>query len=170
MRGQRGFTLIEVLVALVIVAIGMAAVLTTLGSSASTVAYLREKTLAQWIALNQIAQARLSATQPAQGTSDGKLDYAGQHWHWRETVASGQLPGMLQVEVQVQRADTPEGDQAPWIGSETGVIASSVAPSQTASLYEEYAAPRSVGPFNLGPSGPSIAPASQSGGVSLGTP
>ena len=57
---MRGFTLIEVLVALAIVAIGMAAVLGTLTSSANTVVYLRDKTFANWVALNQIAQLRLS--------------------------------------------------------------------------------------------------------------
>ena len=53
----RGFTLIEVLVALVIVAIGMAAVLGALSSSANTLSFLRDKTFAQWVALNQIAHA-----------------------------------------------------------------------------------------------------------------
>ena len=49
-RRAPGFTLIEVLVALAIVAIGMAAVLSTLTSSASTVIYMKDRTLAQWIA------------------------------------------------------------------------------------------------------------------------
>src|SRR6202035_693144 len=76
----RGFTLIEVLVALAIVAIGMAAVLGALTSSASTVLYMRDKTLAQWIALNHIAEERLKVQPgqvPQQGNSDGDIDYAG---------------------------------------------------------------------------------------------
>jgi type II secretion system protein I len=166
----RGFTLIEVLVALVIIAIGMAAVLTTLDSSANTVAYLREKTLAQWVALNQIAETRLSGTSPAVGTSDGKLDYAGLHWRWRQTVTDGPVPGVLQIEVDVQRADTPEGDDAPWIGSETGVVANTVAPPQVTSLYEEYAASQAGSSFGLGGTASSTSSASQSGGVSLGAP
>ena len=59
-RALCGFTLIEVLVALAIVAIGMAAVLGALNSSADTVSYLRDKTFAQWVALNRIAGLRLS--------------------------------------------------------------------------------------------------------------
>ena len=89
MSRARGFTLVEVLAALVIVALGMAALLMTLGSSASTVAYLREKTLAQWIALNQIATARLSGVMPKVGTSDGKIDYAGRRWR----PTAGSTPG-----------------------------------------------------------------------------
>ena len=69
MSRTRGFTLIEVLVALAIVAIGMAAVLGALTSSANTVAYLRDKTFAQWVALNQIATLRLSG----QMTPAGKV-------------------------------------------------------------------------------------------------
>ena len=45
-RRSHGFTLIEVRVALAIVAIGMAAVLGTLTSSASTVIYMKDRTLA----------------------------------------------------------------------------------------------------------------------------
>ena len=45
-RSRGGFTLIEVLVALAIVAIGMAALMTALTSSASTTSYMRDKTLA----------------------------------------------------------------------------------------------------------------------------
>ena len=62
---RRGFTLIEVLVALAIVAIGMSAVLSALSSSADTVSYLRDKTFAQWVALNKIATLRISGQQPA---------------------------------------------------------------------------------------------------------
>ena len=74
---RHGFTLIEVLVALAIVAIGMAAVLGALTSSANTVSYLRDKTFAQWVALNQIATLRLSGQMTATGNSDGNTDFAG---------------------------------------------------------------------------------------------
>ncbi len=87
----RGFTLIEVLVALAIVAIGMAAVLGALTSSASTVVYMKDKTQAQWIALNHIAEKRLqnqAGQVPKQGNSDGDIDYAGQ----KMALARGDRP------------------------------------------------------------------------------
>ena len=56
----RGFTLLEVLVALVIVAFGMGAVLSALSSSANNIAALREKTIAEWVGMNQIADVRLN--------------------------------------------------------------------------------------------------------------
>ena len=80
----RGFTLIEVLVALVIVAFGVGAVLAALSSAAVNVSALREKTLAQWVALNRIADARLTLQAPQTGTSEGDVkNFANGDWHWR---------------------------------------------------------------------------------------
>lgn len=134
----RGFTLIEVLVALAIVAIGMAAVLEAVGSSAETASYLRDKTLAEWIALDQLAQTRLAATPPAKGGSDGELDYAGSHWRWHQEVVDGGFPGILRIDVTVQQADTPQGKDAPWIGSASGAFGDAVAQPQSVSVYQEY--------------------------------
>ena len=91
MKGQHGFTLIEVLVALVIVALGMAALMETLGSAADTSTWLRDKTFAQWIGFNQIELTRLSGALPTAGTSDGELDYAGRHWRWRQQVTANAM-------------------------------------------------------------------------------
>ncbi len=66
-QSQRGFTLIEVLVALAIVAIGMAALLSALSSSADSASYLRDKTFAEWVALNRIEEVRLASAMPQEG-------------------------------------------------------------------------------------------------------
>ena len=85
-RRAAGFTLIEVLVDLVIVALGMSALLESLGSAADTATWLRDKTFAQWIGFNQLTTLRLCGTLPTAGTTDGELDYAGRHWRWRQLV------------------------------------------------------------------------------------
>ena len=66
-----GFTLVEVLVALVIVAFGMGAVLTALTSSADNVTRMREKSFAEWVGFNQLALARLQGTIPPTGATEG---------------------------------------------------------------------------------------------------
>jgi len=78
----RGFTLVEVLVALVIVVMGLAALMITVSGTARTSGYLRDKTLAQWIALNRIAEVRLNLNKFAQNTDLGELDFAGRKWHY----------------------------------------------------------------------------------------
>jgi general secretion pathway protein I len=126
MRRGRGFTLVEVLVALAIVAIGMAAVIGALSSSASTVAYLRDKTFAQWVALNQIATLRLSGQMTATGTSDGNTDFAGRSWHWRREVIATQVPGVLRIDVKVRPADVKGDDDNGWFTTVSGIQGDSV--------------------------------------------
>jgi len=101
----RGFTLVEVLVALVIVAFGMGAVLAALSASAGNVGALREKTVAQWIALNRVADARLNLQAPQTGTTEGDIKgFGNADWHWQQIVTAVQeIPGLLQITVKVRR-------------------------------------------------------------------
>ena len=128
-RGSRrsGFTLIEVLVALAIVTVGMAAVLGTLTSSADTVVYLRDKTFANWVALNQIALVRISGQLPAPGTSDGDTDFAGRKWHWHQEVNTTQVPGMVRMDVSVRPADAASSDSdRGWYATLSGISGDAV--------------------------------------------
>lgn len=125
-RGARGFTLIEVLVALVIVAVGMAAVLSALSSSASTVSFLRDETFAQWLALNQIATLRISGQQPPVGNTDGDTDFAGRSWHWRQEVVSTEVPGVVRIDVKVRPKEIKAGDDEAWTTTVSGISGNSV--------------------------------------------
>lgn len=105
LRPPAGFTLIEVLVALVIVALGMGAVLTALTNAAGTTIRLREKSFATWVGLNQLADTRLKPSPPARGTTEGDVDFAGARWHWRQKVADIQIQGIERITIEVRRAD-----------------------------------------------------------------
>lgn len=105
MKSQRAFTLIEVLVALIIVALGMGAALKTLASAADTTARLREKTFAAWVGFNQLATERLGTAVHSSGSQEAEVDYAGFRWHWQQTIEDMQVPGLRRITVRVRHSD-----------------------------------------------------------------
>jgi general secretion pathway protein I len=121
-----GFTLIEVMVALAIVTLGMAALLGTLSSAARTTGYLQDKTLAEWIALNQVATVRLQSAGPSKGNSDGEIDYAGRKWKWSQTVDDMQIPGVLRIDVKVRPSDVTATQDNAWYADVSGVFGNAV--------------------------------------------
>lgn len=103
-----GFTLIEALVALAIVALGMMAVNTQLNRYALSAGYIQQKTLASWIATNRIAELSVAPQWPDIGTSDEELEFANQRWQWRAEVSETQVENLRRVDVEVSLADEPE--------------------------------------------------------------
>ena len=105
MRRQRGFTLVEVLVALMIVAIALAALMIAVSGTARTSGYLRDKTLAQWIALNRIAEVRLNSNQFGQNTDTGEIDFGNRKWHYDTRYFDTSIASMKRVVVRVYAGD-----------------------------------------------------------------
>lgn len=126
---SRGFTLVEVLVALAIVALGMSAVLGALSSAADSTIYLRDKTLAEWIALNRITEQRLGAQRPGEGKSEGEIEYAGRRWRWEQEVREIEVPGVFRIDVRVRPADVESAGAQSWTTTVSGALGDAVAPS-----------------------------------------
>ena len=106
-RATRGFTLIEVLVALAIVAVALAAGMRTIAQSADGASLLKARTLALWVAENRLALAQLEDPAPATGTSRGEDAQAGLLFAWRRTVDSSPNPAFRRVEIVVEQTDLP---------------------------------------------------------------
>lgn len=96
-----GFTLLEVLVALAILAITLSALITASGSYASNASYLKEKTLAQWIAQNKATEYQLANKFPPTGNREGDITYALQEWRWRVKVTNTSDRRLRRLDIDV---------------------------------------------------------------------
>ena len=104
-RRAGGFTLVEVLVALVIVALGLTALMVAVNGTARTSGFLRDKTLAQWIALNRLTEVRLNMVKFGQNTDTGELDFGNRKWHYDTRYFDTSIASMKRVVVRVYLGD-----------------------------------------------------------------
>ena len=107
---NRGFTLIEVLAALVIVALGMLGVIQAVTQTARNGTYLRDKTLAHWIAMNVITERRLLPSPPDVSESTEDVEFAGQRWRWTMNVTQTEVESLRRMDVSVRPADRPDSE------------------------------------------------------------
>jgi general secretion pathway protein I len=121
---SRGFTLVEVLVALTVVALGLTALMVAVSGTARTSGYLRDKTIAQWIALNRLTQVRLMVNKLGDNQDTGQLDFAGRKWHYDTRYFDTQFQSMKRVEVRVYPGSA--GTKGNPIAQSTGFMGSSV--------------------------------------------
>jgi len=128
----RGFTLIEVLAALVIVALGMLGVIQAVTQTARNGSYLREKTLAHWIAMNVITERRLLPVPPEVAETSDDVEFAGQRWRWTMNVTQTEVESLRRMDVAVRYADRPEGEAlitvTGFYGTAIGAVGGSVLP------------------------------------------
>jgi general secretion pathway protein I len=103
---RTGFTLVEVLVALAIVAVALAAGFRSVAQSAETATALKARTLALWVAQNRLAAAQLET--PAVGEREGNESEAGALFVWRQSVSGTPNPAFRRVEITV--ADASRSD------------------------------------------------------------
>jgi general secretion pathway protein I len=103
---SRGFTLIEVMVALTVLAVAFAAGYRALGQSTNDADLLRRRALAQWVAQNQLALMQLNPTRAETGT--GEQRQGGFDFVWQATLQPTPNPAFRKVDIAV--ADKREAD------------------------------------------------------------
>jgi general secretion pathway protein I len=101
---QRGFTLLEVVVALAVLAVALAAGVAAVSSGARTAAALQQRTYAHWVAMNRLAELQVTRQWPEIGVSTGTELLARHDWHWRMTVSATPNDFIRQVDVSVRAA------------------------------------------------------------------
>jgi len=99
--GHKGFTLVEVLVALAIVAIALLSALRAAGQGTNNVGELRSRLLAGWVAENLLAEHRARADWLPLGIQRGSSRQGGLDFAWREEVIATPNPAFRRVDVRV---------------------------------------------------------------------
>ena len=114
------------MVALVIAALGLAAVAASVSQMVDAGYVMRQRTYASWIAQNKIAELRLANVLPDVSESSGDTTYAIREWTWRATVSETGVDNLYRVDVQVGLRDGDEN-----IRTVTGFIGEPGVPGQS---------------------------------------
>ncbi len=118
MKSRRGFTLIEIMVALAIITIALGAIIENTAASTSNAAHLRDKTVASWVAMNQLALYRARREWGSASNRKGQVEMAGREWQWKLKIRKTEDPNLRRLEIDVSPAD----DDTQILSSLTGFI------------------------------------------------
>ena len=108
LQSMRGFTLIEVIIALVILAIALAAAARAANVATVSAEESKLRTLATWIAQNQVALLTATRSFPGGGTTAGKSTLGGIAFDWQQTTSDTPNAAFRKIEIRVFRPNDPQ--------------------------------------------------------------
>lgn len=110
-----GFTLLELMVALAILAIALSAVMRAVGAATGNVDELRMRTLAGWVADNRLAEHRARRDWLPVGKSEGQVEQGGVLFRWTEEVQATPNAHFRRLEVKVWSVPAADGARPPRV-------------------------------------------------------
>jgi general secretion pathway protein I len=136
MRVSRGFTLIEVMVALAIVAFALTAVAASMNQMIESANAMRDRTFASWIAQNKIVEMRLAGVVPDVSTTSGELEYGNTDWAWEAVVSESGIENFMRIDVSVSHAGSDY-----VVRTVTGFVGEPVPPGSATAAWRAVARP-----------------------------
>ena len=100
-KANHGFTLVEMLVAVVILAIALGALMDSMNTVVRNGVALQERTLALWIAEDVLNESRIANNWPATGITNGKRELDGKNWPWQLNVEQTPETGIFKATINV---------------------------------------------------------------------
>ena len=107
-----GFTLLEVLIALAVLALSMGAIIKATSDYTSNQSYLRDRTMAMWVARNVLVQFRVEKEWPRVGERKGTEEMGHREWRWLAVISQTEEAELRRLDVKVFPIDS-EDDESP---------------------------------------------------------
>ena len=109
-RNAAGFTLLEVLVALAVIALSMGAIIKATGDYTNNQSYLRDRTVAMWVARNVLVQYRVDKEWPRVGEQKGTQEMVNREWRWLAVTSQTDEAELRRLDVEVFPIDSEDDD------------------------------------------------------------
>jgi len=116
LRRISGFTLLEILVALSIVAVGLVAVAKSLVGNVAMTQEVEDRLIANWVASNRLAEIRLERKWRAGSQAQTTVTMAGRTWHMKEQFTTTPDKDLARVDVSVFSDKITERQSASLFG------------------------------------------------------
>ena len=101
MQSSKGFTLIEILVALAILSIATTAVIKAVGQAIRGSSYLKTKSLALWLAEDLTHEIQLGLYKPSYGNDNGKRQVGSQQLYYTAKIAASANKNIKLIQVNI---------------------------------------------------------------------
>ena len=109
-HGVRGFTLLEVLIALAVLALSMGAVIKATSDYTGNQSYLRDRTLAMWVARNVLVRFQVEGEWLSVGERKGTEEMGNQEWRWMTRISQTEEAELRRLDVEVYPVDSDDDE------------------------------------------------------------
>ena len=110
MQTQRGFTLLEILIALAVLAVALGAIIKSSSDFTGSHAHLQARSMANWVARNVLVEFKLNGEWPRVGERKGTMEMGHLEWRWVARISQTEETRLRRIDVEVSTVDS-DSDQ-----------------------------------------------------------